>query len=138
MGLLTPAESIDQSWHFEIGRYLFSWSNATWSCCSVTQLYPTLCDPMESCLACQASLSFTIRVCSNSCPLNQWRHPTISSSVVPFFCLQSFPASGSFQLSQFFASGGQSIGVSASASVLPMNIQNAYTVIFPMVIISMN
>ena len=60
MGLLTPVESIDQSWHFEIGRYLFSWSNATRSCCSVTQLYPTLCDPMESCLACQASLSFTI------------------------------------------------------------------------------
>ena len=65
------------------------------------------------------------RVCSTSCPLSQWCHPTISSSVVPFtFCLQSFPASGSFQMSQFFASGGQSIGVSASASVLPMNIQD--------------
>ena len=61
--------------------------------------------------------------CSNSCPLSQWCHPTISSSVVPFSsCLQSFPASGSFPMSQLFASGGQSIGASA-ASVLPMNIQ---------------
>ena len=62
---------------------------------------------------------------SNSCPLSQWCHPTISSSAVPFSSrLQSFPASGSFQMSQFFASGGQSIGVSASISVLPMNIQD--------------
>ena len=61
---------------------------------------------------------------SNSCPLHWWCHPTISSSVVPFSsCLQSFPALGSFQMSQFFASGGQSIEVSASASVLPMNVQ---------------
>ena len=62
------------------------------------------------------------RDCSKSCPLSQWCHPTISSSVVPFSCLQSFPASGSFPMSQFFTSGGQSIG--ASASVLPMNIQD--------------
>ena len=65
-------------------------------------------------------------VYSNSCPLSWWCHPTISSSVIPFSsCLQSFPASGSFPMSQFFASGGQSIGASASASasVLPMNIQ---------------
>ena len=62
--------------------------------------------------------------CLNSCPSNQWCHPTISSSVVPFSShLQSFPASGSFPVSQFFMSGGQSIGASASASVLPMNIQ---------------
>ena len=65
------------------------------------------------------------RACSNSCPLSCWCHPTISSSVIPFSShLQSFPVSGSFQMSQFFASGGQSIGVSASASVLPMNIQD--------------
>ena len=64
-------------------------------------------------------------VYSNSCPLNQWCHPTISSSVIPFSsCLQSFPASGSFPMSQFFPSGGQSIGASASASILPMNIQD--------------
>ena len=61
--------------------------------------------------------------CSNLCPSSQWCHPTISSSVTPFFSyLQSFPASGSFPMSQLFSSGGQSIGVSASASVLPMNI----------------
>ena len=60
----------------------------------------------------------------NPCPLSWWCHPTISSSVVPFSsCPQSFPALGSFQMCQLFASGGQSIGVSASASVLPMNIQ---------------
>ena len=63
--------------------------------------------------------------CSNSCPLSRRCHPTISSSVVSFSSLlQSFPASGSFQMSQFFTSGGQSIGVSASALVLPMNIQD--------------
>ena len=61
----------------------------------------------------------------NPCPLNRWCHPTISSSVVPFSsCPQSFPASGSCQMSQLFASGGQSIGVSASTSVLPMNTQD--------------
>ena len=66
----------------------------------------------------------TPRVYSDSCPFSQWCHLAISSSVIPFSsCLQSFPASGSFQMSQFFASGGQSIGVSASASVLPMNTQ---------------
>ena len=63
--------------------------------------------------------------CSNSCPLSQWCHPTISSSVIPFSsCLQSFPASGSFQMSQLFTSGGQRTGVSASTSVLPMNTQD--------------
>ena len=69
-------------------------------------------------------------VFSNSCPLSQWCHPTISSSVVPFSSrLQSFPASGPFQMSQFFASGGQSIEVSASASVLPMLDFSLYKVI---------
>ena len=66
----------------------------------------------------------TPRACSNPCPSSQWCHPTISSSVIPFSsCLQSFPESGSFPMSQLFASGGQSIGVSASTSVLPMNTQ---------------
>ena len=60
-----------------------------------------------------------------ACPLSQWRHLTISPSVIPFSsCPQSFPASGTFQMSQLFTSGGQSIGVSASATVLPMNIQD--------------
>ena len=67
----------------------------------------------------------TARVYSDSCPLSRWCHPTISSSVVPFSsCLKPFPASGSFQMSQLFASGGQSIGVSASTLVLPINIQD--------------
>ena len=65
-------------------------------------------------------------VYSNSCPLSRWCHPTISSPVIPFSLLQSFQASGSFQMSQFFASGGQSIRVSASAPVLPMNIQDSF------------
>ena len=69
--------------------------------------------------------SLTPRVYSNSCPLSPWYHPTISSSVISFSsCLQSVPASGFFQMSQFFASGGQSVGVSSSTSVLPMNIQD--------------
>ena len=68
----------------------------------------------------------TPEVYSNSCPSRQWCHPTISSSIVPFSsCPQSLPASGSFQMSQLFTSGGQSIGVSTSASVLPMNIQDS-------------
>ena len=72
-----------------------------------------------------ACLSPTARVYWNPCPLRRWCHPTISSSVVPFpSCPQSFPASGSFQMSQPFASGGQSIGISASISVLPMNTQD--------------
>ena len=69
-------------------------------------------------------LSPTPRIYSNSCPLSQWCHSTISSFVVPFSHLQSFPASGSFPRSQFLLSSGQSIGVSASASVLPMNTQD--------------
>ena len=69
-------------------------------------------------------LSPTLGVYPNSCPLSQWCHLTISSSVIPFSHLQSFPASGSFPMGQLFVSGGQSIGISASASVLPMNIQD--------------
>ena len=67
------------------------------------------------------------RVCLNSCPSSQWCHPTTSSSIIPFSsCPESFPASGSFPMSQLFASGGQSIGASALWSVLPMNIQNRF------------
>ena len=70
----------------------------------------------------------TPRACSNPCPLSRWCHPTISSSVIPFSSSrQSFPASGSFPMSQFFPSGGQGTTVSASASVLPMNIQDWYS-----------
>ena len=70
----------------------------------------------------------TPRIYSNSCPLSRWCHRTISSSVIPFSSrLQSFPASGSFSMSQFFTSGGQSIGASALASVLPMTIQDWFS-----------
>ena len=69
--------------------------------------------------------SLSPRACLNSCPLSQWCRPTISSSFIPFSsCPQTFPASGSFPMSQLFTSGGQSIGSSASASVLPMNLQD--------------
>ena len=69
--------------------------------------------------------SLSPRVYSNWCPLSQWCYPTMSSSAAPFSsCLQSFPASGSFPMSQFFTAGGQTMGVSASATVLPMNIQD--------------
>ena len=87
---------------------------------SVTQSCPTLCDPMDC-----STPGFPVHhQFPDSWPLSQWFHPTISSSVVPFSShLQSYPESGSFVISQFFASGGQSIGASASASVL-MNIQD--------------
>ena len=89
---------------------------------SVTQSCPTPCNPMDDRMPCPSP---TPGVYSNSCPLSRWWHPAISSSVIPFSsCLQSFPASGSFQMSQLFESGGQCIRVSASASVLPMNIQD--------------
>ena len=90
--------------------------------CSFPKLCPTLCDPMDCRHARLPPPSLSPRVCSNSCPLSQWCHPTISPSVVPFStCPQSFPASGSLPMNQFFVSGGQSIG--ASTSVLPINIQ---------------
>ena len=92
---------------------------------SVAQSYPILCNPMDHSTPGPNCPSPTPGVYSNSCPLSQWCHLTISSSVIHFSsCLLSFPASGSFQMSQLFASGGQSIGVSASTSVLPMNTQD--------------
>ena len=95
---------------------------------SVTQSCPTLWDPMDCTKPGQFPCpSPTPRACSNSCPSSQSCHPTISSSVVPFSsCPQSFPASGSFQMSQLFTSGGKSIGVSASTSVLPINTQDSF------------
>ena len=94
---------------------------------SVTQLCSTL-RPHESQHARPPCPSPTPGACSNSGPSSWWCHPTISSSVVPFSSgLQSFPASGSFPIRHFFASGGQSIGASAATSVLPMNIQDWFT-----------
>ena len=95
-------------------------------CCSGAQLCPTLCDPMDCSTPGLPVLHDLLELAqTHSCPLSRWCHPTISSSVVPFSsCLQSFPASGSFQKSQFFTSGGQRIGVSASASVLLVLLMN--------------
>ena len=89
---------------------------------SVAQSCPTLCDPMNCSNPCPSPTS---GVHPNSCASSRWCHPAISSSIVPFSsCPQSLPASGSLPMSQLFAWGGQSIGVSASASVLPMNTQD--------------
>ena len=105
-------------------NYVFSYIRKKYfrilCCCSVTQSCPTLCDPMDC-----STPDFPVGLCSNSCSLSQWCHTTISSSATLFSsCLQSFPASGSFPMSHLFTSGGQSIGASASASDLSMNIQS--------------
>ena len=98
---------------------------------SVAQLCSTLCNPTDCSTPGFPVLYWSPGVCSNSCPLSWWCHPTISSSVGPFSsCPQSFPASGCFPKSWLFASGGQSIGASASASVLPMNIQDWFPLEF--------
>ena len=90
-------------------------------CCSFSKSCPNLCKPMD------CSMPDFAGVCANSCPLSQWCHPTFSSSVtLCSFCLQSFPASGSFPMSHLFATCGQSIGASASASVLLMNIHGCF------------
>ena len=93
---------------------------------SVAQSCLTICDPTNNSMPWNIPCpSPTPGVYPNPCPSSRWCHPTISSSVVPFSShLPSFPASGSFPMSQLFSSGGQSIGVSASTSVLPMNTQD--------------
>ena len=91
-------------------------------CCLLTQSCLTFCNPMDCSMP---GFPVLPGICSNSCPLSRWCQPIILTSVVPFSsCFQSFPASGSFLMSQFFALGGQSIGASASASVPSMNIQD--------------
>ena len=98
-----------------------------WSCCSVTKSRPTLW-PHELQHARLPYPSLSPWVCSSSCPLSQWCHPTVLSSVAPFSsCPQSFPAPGSFPMTWLFTAGGPSIGASALASVLPMNIQDWFS-----------
>ena len=121
-------DSFSIKFHYETGwenlsvlilRYLLAFQFS-----SVSQTCQTLRphDLRHTRLPCPSS---TTRACSNSCPLSQWCHPTISSSVIPFSsCFQSFPSSGSFQMSKLLASGGQSIGVSASTSAFPKNTQD--------------
>ena len=90
----------------------------------VSQSFPTLCDPKD-CSTPGLPVHHQLQELTQThCPSSRWCHPTISSSVVPFSHLQSFPASGSFPLSRLFASGGQCIGASASVLVLPVNIQS--------------
>ena len=97
----------------------------TYCCYSVTKSCPTLCDPMDCSTLKLPCPSLSPGVCSNSCPLSQWCYLGISSSVTPFSsCPQYFPASGSFPMSRLFTASGQNIGASASASVLPMHIQD--------------
>ena len=112
---------LEWNWDMLVREHLLVWYLSSFS--TVAQLCPTLQHHrlQRARLPCASP---TPGACSNSCPLSQWCHPTISSSVIPFSsCPQSFPASGSFPVSQFFLSGGQSTGVSALASVLPVNIQ---------------
>ena len=91
---------------------------------SVTQMFPTICDPMDCSTPGFPIHHQLLEFTKNSHQLKLWCHPTFSSSVIPFCThLQSFPASGSFQMSQLFTSGGQSIEVSASTATRPMNIQ---------------
>jgi len=92
--------------------------------CSVTQSCPTLCNLMTHSTSGFPVHHQLLGFTQTQCPSSQWCHPAISSSVIPFSCPQSLPASGSFPMSQLFAWGGLSIGVSASASVLPMNNQD--------------
>ena len=113
-------------WSQQHLRYRYKYETLIHLACqfsSVTQLYPTL-QPYGLQHARLPCPSPTPRICSNSCPLSWWCHPTTSTSIVPFAsCLQSLPASGSFPMSWLFSSGGQSVGASASGSVLPMNIK---------------
>ena len=105
-------------------KHIIAWPGRDIQFSSVTQLCPTLCDPTD-CSMPGHPVHYQLPEFTQTRPLSQWCHPTNSSSVVPPSSrLQSFPASGSFPMSQFFTSGGQSIGVSASASVLPMNIRD--------------
>ena len=99
----------------------FQFSSVQFSCSVVSNSLQTY-EPQHTRPPCPSPIP---GIHPNTCPLCRWRHPTISSSVIPFSCCpQSFPASGSFQMSQLFASGGQAIGVLASTSVLPMNTQD--------------
>ena len=105
-------------------KHIIVWPGRGIQFSPVTQFRPTLCDPTD-CSTPGLSVHYQFPEFTQTRPLSQWCHPTNSSSVVLLSSrLQSFRASGSFPMSQFFTSGGQSIGVSASASVLPMNIQD--------------
>ena len=105
-------------------------NNTVNNCCSAALSCSTLCHPVDH--SCQAALPFTIsRSLLKLMSIESWYHPTISSSVIPFSCPQSFKTSVSLPVSQLFASGGQRFGVSSSASVLLMNIQSWFRLGWP-------
>ena len=114
------SEKIKDFWIFRAANHLH---DICCCCCSAAKSCPNLCDSHGLQHARLPCPSPSPGVCSYSCPSSRWCHPTFSSSVIPFSCLQPSPASESSQMSWFFSSGGQSIGASASASVLPMNIR---------------
>ena len=124
---MTQSKNGLRSWIDIFPKKTYIWPTGIWKSLNhqfspVTQSCSTVCDPMHTRLPCPSP---TPGACSNSCSSSQWCHPTISSYAIPFSsCLQSFPASRSFPISQFFTSGGQSFRISASPSVLHMNIQD--------------
>ena len=120
---LTTYQSLCWWWEWGWGeRLLYAWFQLVLCCCSsVAKLYPTLCDNMD--WSTPGFSPLTLGACLNSCPLSEWCYLTISSPAAPFsFCLQSFPASGSFPMSQLFASDGPSIGVFIMFSNVDINI----------------
>ena len=132
---MVKTKCLNKLWRWNGPSYLFqivvrnsSQINDPWDvgsfCCSLAKSCPTLCNYMDCSSPGTPVLHYLLEFCLDSCPLSCWCYLTISSSVAPFsFCLQSFPAPGSFPVSQLFPSGGQSTGASSSASVLPKNIQ---------------
>ena len=98
-------------------------SNSCCCCCSVNQSHPTVCNPMDCSTPC-LPVPYHLPVCPSSCSLQRWCRPAILSSDTLFSCSRSFPASRTFPMSHLFASGDQNTGASASASVLPVNIQS--------------
>ena len=125
-GLTLTNSAFNQCRYWALELRAQMWSDPYFWCIIQSLVYVSdSLGPHESQHARSPCPSPTARVYPNPCPLSRWCHPTISSSVIPFSsCPQSFPASGSFQMSQLFSSGGQSIGVSASTSFLPMKTQN--------------
>ena len=120
-GLPLPPPGIEPTSPALAGRFFTS---STTSSCSVAQTCPTLWNPMDCCTPGLPVLHHLLELAQTSCPLSRRGYPTISSSVFPFsFCLQSFPESGYFLISQLFTSGGQTVRASGSA-VLPMDIQD--------------